>query len=600
MRIIIPTKRVTRVLLAACVLALAGCTNDDYDFNEIDSTIGIGCGELTLPGCSTDTIQLADVLDLDDTECVEIDPVTSDYVFRQDGGEVESARPFIEQIEVTSDTHEAYEVRFTIPSQAKAGGLQRLKLSQEATADGRLHVFSYSGDKPDAVIELLSATTSANFVLTINFSDAMKRLVPRVKRMSIDFPAYMELSDMNVSCAYTMTRSTLQFENVGTTESVVIRGKVRTLDFTAADKSLGELKLDNDKVLLDGNINVAAAFDEINGDYSDSDLNNIYIGSTMDLQDFVITEVTGRFSPEISLNNLGDVEISDVPDFLTEGNVVVDLYNPQILLTLNNNMDMEGSVSGTLTAYKNGAVVSNEGRAAMVEIGDLPIKANGETRICICRNATAVDVSEYDVVRQVDNLSELIRTIPDKITFSANAQADDSKVCRFVLGHEYEVSPSYKIQAPLAFAEDAKIVYTDEFDEWNDDVKDFDLSDGSYIQLTAEVENRVPLNLSLTAEAIDVNGNVMDRGKVAVEVDNTIIASADGVESVRTPILIKLTQGQKGALKELDGLKLTFEGDATAPNGSAVVGVTLNSRKHFIIAHDIEIKLSGQLIANFD
>ena len=39
-------------------LLLLGCTDNDYDFDQVDLTVGIGGNELLLPSNSTDTIKL--------------------------------------------------------------------------------------------------------------------------------------------------------------------------------------------------------------------------------------------------------------------------------------------------------------------------------------------------------------------------------------------------------------------------------------------------------------------------------------------------------------------------------------------------------------
>ena len=78
---------------------------------------------------------------------------------------------------------------------------------------------------------------------------------------------------------------------------------------------------------------------------------------------------------------------------------------------------------------------------------------------------------------------------------------------------------------------------------------------------------------------------------------------ADGANSVNTPLEIKLSQRTAGALAKLDGLVLSIEAAAADddPSGnSAVVGQTLNSEKHFLVAKDIKIKLVGQLIGDFN
>ena len=69
---------------------MASCVNSDYDFNEVDATMGFGGEGLELPGSSTDTIKLADVLDLGDDDCVKVRP-NGDYVFEQVGDNVEPA-----------------------------------------------------------------------------------------------------------------------------------------------------------------------------------------------------------------------------------------------------------------------------------------------------------------------------------------------------------------------------------------------------------------------------------------------------------------------------------------------------------------------------
>ena len=92
----------------------------------------------------------------------------------------------------------------------------------------------------------------------------------------------------------------------------------------------------------------------------------------------------------------------------------------------------------------------------------------------------------------VPNITDLIKTIPDKIEFDAVTKADPTKVCRFRFGHDYEIKPAYRVEAPIAFGKDANIVYKDSLLEWNEDVKDLDLTEGAYVELKANIENRAP------------------------------------------------------------------------------------------------------------
>lgn len=50
--------------------SFTGCIDNDYDLDGVDMTIGIGNGEFLLPSCSTDSIRLSEVLELNESETV--------------------------------------------------------------------------------------------------------------------------------------------------------------------------------------------------------------------------------------------------------------------------------------------------------------------------------------------------------------------------------------------------------------------------------------------------------------------------------------------------------------------------------------------------
>lgn len=60
-------------LLSCGLLTLGtGCTDNDFDLSKIDTTIGIGGDELTLPTNSTENIMLDDFLELNNSDLVSI------------------------------------------------------------------------------------------------------------------------------------------------------------------------------------------------------------------------------------------------------------------------------------------------------------------------------------------------------------------------------------------------------------------------------------------------------------------------------------------------------------------------------------------------
>lgn len=571
-------------------LALASCVNSDYDFNEVDATMGFGGEGLELPGSSTDTIKLADVLDLGDDDCVKVRP-NGDYVFEQVGDNVEPAQPEIAPISVTQRQSVSYDIDINVePATWSAGDARAVTVV--LSADGDMQSFEYDGDKPAEVVGLDYAETDANLSFSLHFPAGLSSVVASLDEISIQMPSFMELSDVSANIgadgSWSIDGSRIVFSDITTSRDLTVSAKVSRLRFGVSDE-LGSLGIDGDKIVLDGRVHVSM---NSVATVSGGSIEGLTASSDFAIDDMQITSVTGRFDPEIDLDNLGDVEITGVPDFLTDGNVRVDLYNPQILLTLNSDLNMGGFVGGTLTSWKDGQPI------ASVTVPEMAVRAGGMTEMCICRNGEGIE--GFDVVQVVPELSTLIDTIPDRITFEGTARADRNQTCEFELGHRYTVQPAYRVEAPIAFAENAQIVYKDTIDEWHEDIEDFELSDNSYITFTANIENRVPAYLTLSAYAIDVDGQRMGDDEIKVEVSNTVIASADGATSSETPLTIRVSQNDGRALSRLDGLVFDVTASASDGGANSVEGMTLNSEKHFLIARDIKIKLVGTLIGDFN
>lgn len=593
MKICIPQARLLASVAVAGVVALTGCTDSKYDFNEIDSTIGIGGDGLTLPGSSTDTIQLSDVLDIDDSECVKTRE-NGDYVFVQDGSDVEPARPKISTVELADAGHEREELTFPAPT-LPAGATGEVVLPDPVKVEGTVQLLNYEGEKPEGVVQLMSADASDEFTLDVTFSPDMQANIRNLTDVTVTFPAYMELSGVKCNGKdVPVTNSRLSLGARATASTLKITGTVSGLDFTKGSEELGQLKEvkknGKDMFVLDGKVLVSITFDKVSASLRPS--HKLAVNSDMTIGDFSITSATGRFDPDIDMPDLGSTEVTGVPDFLSEPGVNIDLYNPQILLNIDNNMDVGGFVKGTITA------TFNDGSAPVkVDVPWMSIRPNGKSTICVSREKMG---EEADGFYQVPELGKLIERIPDRITFDAEAKADADRVSTIILGNDnYVIKPSYRIEAPLAFAKNAKIVYTETIDEWNEDIEDLEFDDNSYLELTGEIENSVPAYLTLTATPIDINGNDCS-DKIGVTVEGGVLASADGVSPVSSNLKIKLEQKEKGALGVLDGIVLKVEGSAAEDGQPTVTGITLNERNHYVIARDIRIKLVGKIIADMN
>lgn len=570
-------------------LLVTGCSDSDYDFNNIDATIGIGGDGLELPASNTDNIKLSEVLDLEENGSVVADASTGfDYVFRQQGNDVEAAHPFINSITVARRQSSSSNITLSFNSSARNSRASRAAVMLHG--EGDVFEFSYEGNKPQEVEELTAAEVSSTINLKVDFQ-SLSSWVSKFDKITLTFPSYMKLAVDGKM----VEGNTITLNNVSTSEDLEERIDIVGLDFTKKD-DLGELKIAKtnlgEKIQLTGKVHMAV--ETSNYSFS-SGISSVSMKNNLSMSDIKITGATGKFNPTINLNTLGNVHISGIPDFLKDGNVVVDLYNPQIYLTLNSNLGIEGFAGGTLKSLKDGREI------ASVEVPEFAVKANGTTRVVICRNAAATEAGSDVEKVEVPNLSNLVKIMPDEITFQANARANNQKTGTFIFGYmDYDVAPSYSIDSPIAFAEDACIEYSDDLDGWNDDIKDLNMADGAYIQLSTQVTSCVPAYLSVKATPVDVYGREISKDELEVEITGEIKASADGTTPATSPLSVKILQKKADAFKKLDGLKVVVSGKAKGEGGNAVTGVVLNAEKHTLKLNDIKIKLVGKVIGDFN
>ena len=592
-------------LLSCGLLTLGtGCTDNDCDLSKIDTTIGIGGDGLTLPTNSTENIMLDDFLELNNSDLVSI-AKNGDYMFHKEGDDCTPAHPNIDKVVVTSQgINNNFKVAVTVPPSVLLSGRKLSKRAKKIDlikAGGKVAEFEYVGNAPKEIEELTSAGVAAPVTIKVNLSNDLKSFVPKFKELTLQIPSYMHLDITSCSpnsYSYDTKTGKIILKDVNTASDIVIKGEVTTLDFKATPTTNNKLtfvanKKNEGKVNMKGEIETSISFDEINANVT-SIPSDLHLSAVMSMGDITITSAKGKFNPDIDLGNLGNIEINNVPDFLTGDEVNVNLHNPIIELEIGSDIAVTGKVSGTIVAtFDNGKPNSS------VDIPKMTIKPNANTRICICKHMEGVDDTNYDEVVEVPNLSDIFATIPKTIKFDADASADATKEAEVELEHQYTITPKYNITAPLAFDAGANISYTDSFDGWNENIEDCEFAEGTYIELTADIENKLPAYLEVSADAIDVDGNKMSQDLIEVKVSKSIAASTDGVQAKTTPITITLREKKSGMLKKVDGLEYNIK-LAAGEGNDAIVGKTINAYHHTITAKNIKVKLVGKIIADFN
>lgn len=576
--------------------SFTGCIDNDYDLDGVDMTIGIGNGEFLLPSCSTDSIRLSEVLELNESETV-VEKDNGDYYYLQDGNNVSPTHTKVDKITVVKHRGESQDFSFSVANYLHQSG-KRTKTTNIPVDFNQKQVvysFAYKGSIPNEVEELIVANTDGKITINTSFSPEVQKFVPVIAELSLELPSFLTIENVNSKLDHTQNGSKLVFKNVSTASNLKVDFTIGKIDFKKKSSPLGSLSTSNRNLSMNADIQMGIKINNIALGSSIEGADKCKITADMIINnDLVIEKVRGKFNPSIELDDLGSTDVTGIPDFLTNDGVVIDIDNPQIILNLESNLDVPGFIGGTLTAVKNGQKTAN------ITIPEVKVLANATSKICICRNKSKVNQAAYTEVVEVPNLSTVLNPIPDHINFAGHSRADKTVEADFVLGKQYTIKPSYRIEAPLAFGENARIVYTDSFDDFNSDIKDIEVKDNTYIEFSGDIESKIPAYLNASAVAIDINGNEMPESEVKVTVDGEIKASADG----KTPAVstLKITmKPTKSALKKLDGLKFTVSGSAKSEkNTESVVGQTLNAKNHTLIIKNIKIKLVGQVIADLN
>lgn len=589
-------KQMKASLLLASLLtlgfSLTGCTNDDYDFDQIDATMGFGSGELEIPASSTMNIPLSDILELEEGGSVKI-AANGDYLFQLTGSDASSASPMISPIVLRGNS---YSNTLTLNANSAAKGTRAAGTHLSFVSPKKL-MFKYNGTDA-AVKSLKSAEVDGEIELTVNLAlNGLSSAIATIDKATINLPGYLQISRVEGkgNGAPEFNGSKITVENVSTSRNLQLTIYAKKLDFANQD-AYGKVVIDNN-----GSINMDGYFDlGIEANITGVPTSALSIGANVTVNDITLKSATGIFDPEINISSLGDVAVTGVPDFLSEDGVRADLDNPQIILSIKNDMDAAAKVSAKVISTKNG---QNLATVQLPEMNIYKTTVAPVTKICICRHKTAELTAQYGAanVYEVSNLATLINQhIPDHVQITdVETKADLSQEMTIEFGRNYNVVPSYEIYAPLAFAEDAVIEYADDFDGWNDDLDDLELSEGTYVRLTADAQNLVPATLIVEATPLGLEGaDISNLIEVNVK-KGTVKASADGATAVNSPLEIELREKVKGALQKLDGLSYKVKGKASH-DGTTVTGINLNSEKHTLKLENIKVKLVGKVIGNFN
>lgn len=642
-------------------LMVASCADSNYNLSDLNKTIAIGNDEgFALVGNNTTTdMQLKDFLDelIDTAGVIKISSDGSYYFTRgSDDGDINDAWPMVDEVEMTisSDRENSfdYDMNGMIDEDypGAPSGLRRAAAGLNTPNDPK-EVFHFEFNSLEQIAEVLHVSLAdlhAGIDIRLTPSDKLRPLWEYIEQIALKLPDYFILEfskDGNHldSKGNVLKLSKEMLSSNNTLIHVKLNG-VNFDDYQEPDNKFGwQLKYTNDSTsYIVGGVIMDVWYTSVAASNAHAAAGEgLFLNCTSIIEDKItLTSGTGFFAPDIDLKKgkekdepVGEFVInrSDLPDFLLDKDVRLNVHNPEIRVKIGSNLSMKGYITkAVLTAQipesygvKNPRVeieTFDENGTPILNIdkheGDLSDAT--ESVLILCDELPSADKRKAEAQKHVyysrpaadpvtgrrTQLSDLLNIIPESIAFDCQVEADSTTEAYVKMGLNpetnqpwYHIQPSYEVYAPLAFDKGSIIVYNDTINGWNEDLDDITLSENAVIEFTTDVISNVPLDLKFHTFAIDKLGNDLSESLIKVDVtdndgNDVIIKSGE-----TTSIKITLKQTSKETFKILDGLR--FAATAFVGDGSAMEGVNLNQSQTLKL-NNIGIRLKGKIILDLN
>lgn len=561
-------------VVGMCALGLIGLNSclkvdETYDLDkDFDMTITVG-GDLTVPGSSTEKIVLSDLLDLEDNSVIKVNNSAGDYYLVQDG-ETSNTDVKVPGVDIDmTDGFSKVEQTFNILGGTGSDNPKDVEFKDNIAVN-----VNENGITSD-IKSISNAETSCRNTYLVFSKNTNQIKAVLENGYTIEFPNYITVKSENAD--WTAEGNILKLtkaEGMEISNSTKVKFQIVNVKFDQSEAVFtnNENEKDNNSVHFGGNISLdgnvkASALTNAGG--------NITLSANVEAENMVIESATAVVDPEVDIK-IDPIRIDDIPDFLAEEDVILDLTDPRIYITVTNPSPVDVNMGAALKSYKEG---NKKGEAYLQDV-NIPKECENYV-ICVNQNKKGWDETDKIMYEKVEGLSDLIKNIPDRIEITDVETSVVQVEVTIDLNKNYTIVTDYKVDTPLMFGPETKITYTEAIDGWDADLEDMEFD---RVEASMNVINEIPLGVRMTAKAIDVNGNVLENVKVDMDVE--IKAGEIGAPTTQN-VNFTLTTDD-GRIAGLDGIEISV----VASVDNNVGDVTLNENQTMQFT-EIKLRLVG-------
>ena len=558
-------------VVGMCALGLIGLNSclkvdETYDLDkDFDMTITVG-GDLTVP---TEKIVLGDLLDLEDNSVIKVNNSAGDYYLVQDG-ETSNTDVKVPGVDIDmTDGFSKVEQTFNIPGGTGSDNPKDVEFKDNIAVN-----VNENGITSD-IKSISNAETSCRNTYLVFSKNTNQIKAVLENGYTIEFPNYITVKSENAD--WTAEGNILKLtkaEGMEISNSTKVKFQIVNVKFDQNEAVFtnNENEKDNNSVHFGGNISLdgnvkASAMTNAGGNFT--------LSANVEAENMAIESATAVVDPEVDIK-IDPIRIDDIPDFLAEEDVILDLTDPRIYITVTNPSPVAVNMDAALKSYKEG---NKKGEAYLQDV-NIPKECENYV-ICVNQKREEWDTTEKIMYKKVEGLSDLIKNIPDRIEITDVETSVVQEEVTIDLNKNYTIVTDYKVDTPLMFGPETTITYTEAIDGWDADLEDMEFD---RVEASMNVINEIPLGVRMTAKAIDVNGNVLENVKVDMDVE--IKAGEIGAPTTQN-VNFTLTTDD-GRIAGLDGIEISV----VASVDNSVSDVTLNENQTMQFT-EIKLRLVG-------
>lgn len=539
--------------IAPMLLLAASCVDSSYDLSDVDTTVEMRVQNLVVP-INIDAITMGNIIELKEDEVVKI--YNGDYAIVYNGT-FNSADINIPAIHLTAPT---------------------LNPSEKVVELGALTPMSRAEVPSTFTFDL--GTTASDFTFTSSF---VSPFIVRIDRIGCDIRFTMRFTLKNIEnyvSRLTLRNMVLQLphgltlsEDAGGTYNPAT-GELslpdRTIPAAPFDITLTATGLDfaqaggvydyeSSQIRLTGSLYLKSGIAQISADDIKAGVaappSSLVFRTEYSISDVDITKFSGHFKYTLDQTALTQVDLSNIPDVLSQSSTNLSFVNPMLYLQVTNPLqayDIYARTGMEILAYHGSHTQSYTLDQPYFQIG--PDNADGIYNFCLSPQTPAEPDPEFAGFEHVGfaQLSNVLEGagIPKKLDISlTDPRLPDQEVTDFQLGTSLgALHGKYKLVVPLEFAPGSTVTYTKTVDGWGSE--DLDALTVTDLEVSFVVTTDIPVDLTFTGYPIDAAGNQIDGVEL---VGATVPAKAFGHQ-----VVIRAT----GEFRGLDGIRFTAVADA--------------------------------------